>query len=1121
MGRKKHFLQMGKQVLCIAAVSAMTITSVPWDQASAAEQNEQTQNLIKAGSLPATEDTMTIAQPFATGTGGSYSFRIPCLISLKNGEHKGNLVAAADARYETPGDGGGLDSIASVSTDMGETWNYSFPIWFPDSEGYASKNATTVIDPVLVEGTDGTIYCAADVNPTGITTHYAGISEGTGFVDVNGKMRIALTDTYANASSNPATDTEMTKYAYYVGDFQDGYAPVRNRSDDEETDWRVDEWYNIEKKENGVYQPLIQKQVNSDKDIQQNVFYAASELHVFNIGYIWMVESKDGGKSWENPRILNDQIKAKNGENAILVCPGKGITSSDDVIMIPFYSQFSGVEKASFIYSKDKGKTWKRTNNVTHLASAGRSSESEIVELSDGTLRMFSRTGKNEICYTDAIKDENGEYSMGEMVSTGVSCWSNCKVTAIRYSKKVDGKDLVLVVSPNGPGSRSNGQIYSFKVNDNKTMTLLNRFDIKDPDYDDSFGYSCIAELQDGTVGILWEPSTSGYIGNDPYALLYHNYHIKEVVPNSDVEIEGVTENPPTRDTARKIALEQGAGYTVKAENVSIENGNSDAISITPADAYFLCDSKTSTAANTSAAIENAWMTFTEGKEANTWRIKNEFINHYLTNSDNYQIYYMNPIPEDMQLEKIEQGAETVFRIKNNDSGNYICYTNGTFDRMPSYNASWTGGTYDFILLREKDEVSDSDLIPGYERVSEPVSGERYLITCSYNGDLIVFYPYAEDCASWAGAGTIWNDSKRNRVKFFKKDIALVKQNTITGLVAGETVQVRAGDTLYNIQVKEPVSKEAVGNVFSSAKQRADAYLQEGQGDYSGETWNALRDVCKDIQNAADNLSVPEMKSLIEKLDTAKGNLYLIDRAAEESKAEASIKNAESDYAVGETKYTKESYAAFKVAYEALQNAILEVGGKVGAEELQKLYQDLEKAQKALKEKEKDNETKDKYEEGKSYVVGDYSYKIISLSGKTVAVDGLKNASLKKVNVISAVTIGNDSYKVIAVADSAFSKCAKITNVTIAADIETIENNAFSGCKNLKKVTVNSTKLKSIGKKAFYNCKKLKNITLKTKQLTKIDKTAFKKIHKSAAVKVPKNKYNAYKKRFKGVKFKK
>ena len=142
------------------------------------------------------------------------------------------------------------------------------------------------------------------------------------------------------------------------------------RSDNGATDWRVDEWYNIEKKKNGTFEPLKQKQVNTDRDVQQNVFYRDSELHVFNIGYVWIVESRDGGCTWVNPRIVNDQVKRETGDGAILVSPGKGLTTSDGVITVPFYSTGQG-ERASFIYSRD-GINWKRTNDVvpvsyTHL----------------------------------------------------------------------------------------------------------------------------------------------------------------------------------------------------------------------------------------------------------------------------------------------------------------------------------------------------------------------------------------------------------------------------------------------------------------------------------------------------------------------------------------------------------------------------------------------------------------------------------------------------------------------------------------------------------------------------------------------------------------------------------
>lgn len=188
--------QLWKKGISIGLSMAMLISFVPAELISAAEYPasvpalpENVKNIPeakKAGSIPASEDTLTYEQPFAPFTAGSESFRIPTLISLRNNdEAKGegeHLFASADARWEEWNDGGGIDSMASVSSDGGKTWNYSFPIYFPDSYGFASRAATTVIDPGAIEGPDGTIYFIADVNPTGSTTMYGQVKPGSGYV---------------------------------------------------------------------------------------------------------------------------------------------------------------------------------------------------------------------------------------------------------------------------------------------------------------------------------------------------------------------------------------------------------------------------------------------------------------------------------------------------------------------------------------------------------------------------------------------------------------------------------------------------------------------------------------------------------------------------------------------------------------------------------------------------------------------------------------------------------------------------------------------------------------------------------------------------------------------------
>lgn len=1105
MNRKKQVLMRWKRSVSAAMSSAILIAAVPFCVSSvSAAETENT--LIKACSIPASEDTKTVGQPFLPGTAGSNNFRIPCLISLEqNEEHRGSLIAAADARYETPADGGGLDTIASVSCDMGKTWNYSFPIWFPDSEGYASNNATTVIDPALVEGPDGTVYCMADVNPTGITTHYGNAKDGTGYMEVAGEQRIALASAYEKANANPASQPD--NYDYYVGDFENGYAPVLKRLDQTATDWRVDEWYNIEKKNaSGTFEPLTQKQVNTDVDIQQNVFYKDSELHIFNTGFVWVVESKDGGMSWENPRIINDQIK-NTGDVAILVSPGKGLTVSDGTITIPFY-KMGGGEQASLIYSTDNGQSWTRTNHVTHTAGAGKSSESELVELSDGTLRLFSRTGSNKICYTDVIKGKDNSYSMGNMVQTDVSCWSNCNVTAIRYSKPVNGKDLVLVASPGGPGNRENGKIYAFLVNDDEghTMTPLTEFAVKEPYNENNslFSYSCMTEQADGTIGLLWEPENGGYIGDSPFRILYSSYQLK---------IEGDTVVfSETKDTDT-VFVEQGGTCAIPADSAVISAGGQDAVRIDSEERYCLFDHVAdvnsfgfSTVRNDSAWIDYAQMKFTQ-MENGSWRIKNERINHFVTNTS--PSFYLDPIPADMTVTSASQNEGNVFRFENASNHSYMFFdgTKGLFDRMSDYQENNPNGTYDFVLWEKKESVSAGDDIPGYERVSELQSGAGYLMTCIWNDNIYVLYPFARDLASWDGEQV--TGSKYGRSKLFKQESAPVRYQIITGLTAGQTVTVTADGMECTVQVVEPVSKKAVEVCFSAALKDAEAIMAEKES-YSAADWESFETAYEAAKNA-QNPSLSDMKNYMQNLDRKKGNLTLLDEKEETEKAQTSLNQAQKEFDAGSAGYTA-GWEEFSRAYQALQTAL--GNESTTLRELQTLYQALDDAKAKLVIKQANN-FNEKIEENKKYTSGDYIYIVTSLTKRTAAVVGVSNASLGKINVNGTVTLGGNLYHVTETADGAFQKNQKITSVTLPADIEKIGKNAFAGCKKLKTVTVSGKELKEIGAKAFSGCKALKTIKLKkAAKIKTIGKNAFKGIHKNAKIKVPAKKVKAYQKSF-------
>ncbi|HBI61746.1 MAG TPA: hypothetical protein DDY31_11145 [Lachnospiraceae bacterium] len=74
-------------------------------------------------------------------------------------------------------------------------------------------------------------------------------------------------------------------------------------------------------------------------------------------------------------------------------------------------------------------------------------------------------------------------------------------------------------------------------------------------------------------------------------------------------------------------------------------------------------------------------------------------------------------------------------------------------------------------------------------------------------------------------------------------------------------------------------------------------------------------------------------------------------------------------------------------------------------------------------------------------------------------------------NIPNTVKIGNKEYKVANIAPNAFKGYSKLKKVTIGKNVGEIGKKAFYGCKSLKAITIQTTKLTkaSIGSKAFSN----------------------------------------------------
>ena len=134
---------------------------------------------------------------------------------------------------------------------------------------------------------------------------------------------------------------------------------------------------------------------------------------------------------------------------------------------------------------------------------------------------------------------------------------------------------------------------------------------------------------------------------------------------------------------------------------------------------------------------------------------------------------------------------------------------------------------------------------------------------------------------------------------------------------------------------------------------------------------------------------------------------------------------------------------------------------------------------------------------GSKETVSDNVYEITSDS--SVSYTGTTSGK-KNVTIPSTVDINGKSYAVTTIDKNAFENNKTIAKVNIPKTVTRISANAFSGCKNLKNVSVNGNTLKTIEKGAFNNIKKNATITITAKNKKVFDKMV-KKIKKSTNVK--------------------
>ena len=135
---------------------------------------------------------------------------------------------------------------------------------------------------------------------------------------------------------------------------------------------------------------------------------------------------------------------------------------------------------------------------------------------------------------------------------------------------------------------------------------------------------------------------------------------------------------------------------------------------------------------------------------------------------------------------------------------------------------------------------------------------------------------------------------------------------------------------------------------------------------------------------------------------------------------------------------------------------------------------------------------------GMTYTAGNLIYRITSIDtatlgqSKVIGVVAAKKNKIKKVTIPDRADYKGYRLNVTTIGNNAFAGCKALKKLTIGNKVTVIGKNAFKKCSKLETVVIGKA-VKTISSKAFIGDNKIKKITFKGKKLKTVNKNAFSK----------------------------
>lgn len=261
--------------------------------------------------------------------------------------------------------------------------------------------------------------------------------------------------------------------------------------------------------------------------------------------HLWVTKSSDMGETWSQPVDITAQVKIPEDGAFLGLGPGTGLnlthqeeTKKDSRLLMPVYA----LGKGGAIYSDDDGDTWNRATS-SHEGYINNIDEIQFIELYDGTVMSLGRQqGKGDTPVS--ISKDGGEtwseqfhnkLQSVQVQKSTITYPMNSSSTKDHYVPGMK-KDKQYVISSHPTGepndaSRTNGVVELGEVQEDGDIIWVAQRSLKSSPnpyadtqgYENFFAYSSLAVLEDGNIGVLFEPQPNNYIAFSEFNLEWVN----------------------------------------------------------------------------------------------------------------------------------------------------------------------------------------------------------------------------------------------------------------------------------------------------------------------------------------------------------------------------------------------------------------------------------------------------------------------------------------------------------------------------------------------------------------------------------------------------------------------